>query len=75
MVAVLDDPRVVKDDWHQGAYTVTLDGDRYRVIEMGSMGWCVYAGPDLNLVRIGDGFATHFVSAEAAVAALLGVTP
>lgn len=58
----LNDPRVTPE---ANGYTITDGPARIRVTNSPTLGWCIFAGPDLELVDCG------YPSADKAVGAVL----
>ncbi len=70
-MSVLDDVRVTGRP--DGSFTVARStGLTVRVLQMGSFRWCVCFGDSLHFMPLdGGGFATHYLTAEAAIEAAL----
>lgn len=64
------DPRVRRAG---GGYVVTNRGTDYQVLPSQTLGWCIYTGPNLNLVTVaGRRLAIGYRSADDAIQVLIG---
>jgi hypothetical protein len=66
------DERVSGDDEH--GYRVVLDDITYHVLPSEALGWCVYAGENLDLVPVqSGGYATGGATAQEWIDILLNL--